>query len=182
MRTRSTLIALGLMLAACNQGDAPVSPTAETASPGNTVPAAAEVLARAPARGDWAAVADDGTTGVRFTAPGIRETLTIGCNAGAREAFVVWTPASPIPVADPSADIPTEDGEVRITTAAGTAVFVGTGSNIDGHMVSLAEPGGDARFAVLKVQQDRFAVQAFGQTIVVPWSSSIADALNACAG
>jgi hypothetical protein len=182
MHKRSMLIALGLTLAACNQGAAPADPAAETVSPGSEQPAAAGLLARASARGSWAAVAEDATTAVRFTAPDIRETLTIGCNDGLGQAFVVWTPANPIAMTNPADErFPTEDGEVQITTAARTVTFSGTGSNIDGAMVSLAAAGDDPRFAVLTAQQDRFAVQAFGQTIVVPWSSSIADALNACA-
>jgi hypothetical protein len=187
MNTRTTIIALGLTLAACNQGAPPAaeaeSPTAETVSPSAEQPDTAALLERTPLRGNWESVGDEATTGVRFTAADARDTLTIGCNNGSGEAFVTWTPPNPIAITNRIDErYPTQNGEVQITTAAGTVTFSGTGSNLDGHMVSLAEPGDDTRFAALKAQQDRFAVQAFGQTIVVPWSSSIADALSDCAG
>jgi hypothetical protein len=35
---------------------------------------------------------------------------------------------------------------------------------------------------VLKAPQARFAVQGFGQAIVVPWDASIAAVLNECVG
>ena len=40
--------------------------------------------------------------------------------------------------------------------------------------------GADPRLVVLKTQQERFAVQGFGQAIVVPWDPSVAAVLNEC--
>jgi hypothetical protein len=42
--------------------------------------------------------------------------------------------------------------------------------------------GADPRLASLKTVQERFAVQAFGQAMLVPWDARITATLDDCAG
>ena len=134
------------------------------------MPVASELLAEAPLTGAWEAVGDGATVGVRFTSKDYPDTVTIGCDGGTRRAFINWT------IRDPA-----QNGELRIYTAAKTETFAATGTNDGMHLLNVDVAGTDPRLAALKVKQDRFAVQGFGQAIVVPWAPSIADTLNECA-
>lgn len=169
MITRLLTASLALAIAACGQS-APPQAESDPKSPGNELPAAAELLANAPLAGAWEAVGDGATVGVRFTSKDYPDTVTIGCDGGTLRAFINWT------VRDPA-----QDGELRIYTAAKTETFAAKGTNDGMHLLSVDVDGKDPRLAVLKVKQDRFAVQGFGQAIVVPWAQSIADTLNECA-
>lgn len=169
MITRLLVASLALGIAACGQPSTPKSES-DPNSPDNELPVASELLANAPLAGTWEAVGDGATVGVRFTSKDYPDTLTIGCDDGTRRAFINWT------VRDQ-----TQNGEVRIYTAAKTETFAATAMNDGMHLLNIDVDGADPRLAVLKVKQDRFAVQGFGQAIVVPWAASIADTLNACA-
>ena len=160
-------IALGLV--ACGQSSPPQGQSDPNA-PGNELPVASELLANAPLAGTWEAVGDGATVGVRFTSKDYPDTVTIGCDGGTRRAFINWT------ISDPA-----QNGEVRIYTAAKTETFAATATNDGMHLLNVDVDGKDPRLAVLKAKQDRFAVQGFGQAIVVPWVQSIADNLNECA-
>jgi hypothetical protein len=169
MIDRALAASLALAIAACGQSSTPQAESDPNA-PGNELPVASELLANAPLAGTWEQVGDGATVGVRFTSKTYPDTLTIGCDGGTRRAFINWT------VRDPA-----QNGEVRIYTAAKTETFAATAMNDGMHLLSVDVEGKDPRLAVLKAKQDRFAVQGFGQAIVVPWVQSIADNLNECA-
>jgi hypothetical protein len=170
MITRTLAVALALGLAACGQPSNQQA-ASDPNSPGNELPTAADLLSAPPLVGTWEAVGDGATVGIRFTSKDYPDTLTIGCDGGTMRAFVNWT------ISDAA-----QNGEVRIYTAAKTETFAATATN-DGamHLLSINVDGKDARLAPLKAKQDRFAVQGFGQAIVVPWVQGIADNLNECA-
>lgn len=170
MITRGLLVSVALALAACGQTSAPASES-DPSSPGAELPVSADLLANEPLAGAWESVGDGATTGVRFTPTSYPNTLTIGCNSGTGRAFMNWTLSDA-----------TEDGDVRVYTAAETVTFAATGTNDGARMLGVDADGADPRWAVLKAPQERFAVQGFGQSIVVPWDTSIAAALNECAG
>lgn len=166
---RLIVASLALAVAACGQ---PSTPPAESDpnSPDNELPVASDLLANAPLAGAWEAVGDGATVGVRFAPKDYPDTLTIACDGGTRRVSINWS------IRDTA-----ENGELRIYTAAKTETFAATGTNDGMHLLTVNVPGTDPRLAVLKVSQDRFAVQGFGQAIVVPWAASIADTLNECA-
>jgi hypothetical protein len=168
MIARACLISFALVLAACGQAS---DPALNRSSPGNELPLAADLLANEPLAGAWESVGDGATTGVLFTPSGHPDTLTIGCNSGTRRAFINWT------LSDPA-----ESGEMRVYTATETVMFPATGTNDGAHLLGVEVAGADPRLAVLKAPQARFAVQGFGQAIVVPWDASIAAVLNECVG
>jgi hypothetical protein len=168
MTSRTLALALALGLAAC--GQPALQAPSDTNSPDNELPSAADLLAEAPLAGTWTPVGDGATVGVRFTAKDLPDTLTIGCDGGTLRAFINWT------IRDPA-----QNGDVRIYTAAKTETFAATGTNDGLHLLSVDVAGNDPRLAVLKAPQNRFAVQGFGQAIVVPWVSEIASMLNECA-
>jgi hypothetical protein len=170
MIARALLVSIALGLAACGQAQSPAIDSGRS-SPGDEAPGAADLLANEPLAGAWESVGDGATTGVRFTPTSNPNTLTIGCNSGTGRAFMNWTLGDP-----------TEDGDVRVFTAAETVSFAAMGTNDGAHMLGVDVDGADPRWAVLKAQQERFAVQGLGQSIVVPWDTSIAAALNECAG
>jgi hypothetical protein len=168
MIARALLVSFALVLTACGQTSAP-APESDTVSPGSELPLAADLLANEPLAGAWASVGDGATTGVRFTPANYPDTLTIGCNSGTRRAFINWT------VSDPA-----ENGDMRVYTAAETVAFPATAANDGAHSLGVDVGGADPRLVVLKTQQERFAVQGFGQAIVVPWDASVAAVLNEC--
>ena len=168
MIARACFVSFALVLAACGQAPDPAPvPT----SPGDEAPLAADVLANAPLAGAWESVGDGATTGVLFTPSSYPDTLTIGCDNGTRRAFINWTLSAPA-----------ESGEMRVYTAAETVVFPATGTNDGASLLSVDVDAGDPRLAALKAPQTRFAVQGFGQAIVVPWDAKIAAVLNECVG
>lgn len=177
MMIRNLLLASVLALGACTQAaapeDAPDTAPAAAApdSPGNELPVAADLLAGAPLSGRWEDVGDGATVGVLFTSPDYADTLAIGCNTGTGEAYINWTIQNPA-----------EDGEVRLYTGAKTETFDATGSNAGAAIRTIDVSGSDPRLAVLKTTQAKFAVQASGEAIVLPWDPSIARVLNECAG
>ena len=170
MFARALPVSFALVLAACGPSSQPEAKS-DAASPGNEVPVASELLANEALAGTWEAVGDGATTGVRFTSKSYPDTLTVGCDGGTRRAFINWT------VSDP-----TQNGEMRVYTEAKTVVFAATATNDGTHMLGVDVDGTDPRLGVLKLPQKRFAVQGFGQAIVVPWEPSVAAALNECAG
>lgn len=169
MIARILTAALALAVTGCGQSSPPQAES-DSNSPGNELPVASELLAHRPLAGAWEAVGDGATVGVRFTSKEYPDTLTIGCDGGTQRAFINWT------IRDPA-----QNGEVRIYTAAKTETFAAKGTNDGMHLLNVDVDGKDPRLAVLKARQDRFAVQGFGQAIVVPWTQSIADTLNECA-
>ena len=170
MTARALLTSFALALAACGQAQAP-APEVDMNSPGMELPLAADLLASEPLAGAWESVGDGATIGVRFTPTSYPDTLTIGCNSGTGQAFINWAMSDT-----------TQDGEMRITTAAETLVFAATAMNDGMHLLGADAAGADPRLAALKTPQERFAVQGLGQAIVLPWDASIAAALNECAG
>lgn len=169
MISRIVTATLALAVAACGQSSPPQGES-DPNSPGNELPVASELLADPPLAGAWEAVGDGATVGVRFSSKAYPDTVTIGCDGGTLRAFINWT------IRDTA-----HDGELRIYTAAKTETFAAKGTNDGMHLLSVDVDGKDPRLAALKVRQDRFAVQGFGQAIVVPWAQSIADTLNECA-
>lgn len=175
MITRAAYLAIGLALAGCSQG-APPATEAETAAPTDTmaddpVTADAELLAGTVLQGRWEEVGDDADVGVRFTSPDYPDTLTIGCNQGSGDVYINWSVRDPL-----------SDGEVRVITTGGAVTFAATAANYEENYLNIAVEGNDPRLASLKTVQERFAVQAFGQAILVPWVPSIAATLNDCPG
>ncbi len=168
MIARACLIPFALVLTGCGQAS---DPAPSPASPGDESPLAADLLANEPLAGAWESVGEGATSGVLFTSSGHPDTLTIGCNSATRRAFINWT------LSDPA-----ESGDMRVYTAAETVVFPATGAHDGVHLLGVDVDGADPRLAVLKAPQARFAVQAFGQAIVVPWDSSIPAVLNECVG
>lgn len=168
MIARACLISFALVLAACGQAS---DPARDGASPGDELPLAADLLANEPLAGAWESVGDGATTGVLFTPSSDPGTLTIGCNSGTRRAFINWTLSAPA-----------ESGDMRVYTAAETVVFPATVTNDGAPLLGVDVDGADPRLAVLKAPQARFAVQGFGQAIVVPWDAKIAAVLNECVG
>lgn len=168
MIARACLVSFALVLAACGQASAPALES-DPDSPGSELPLAADLLANEPLAGAWESVGDGATTGVRFTPANYPDTLTIGCNSGTRRALINWT------LSDPA-----ENGDMRVYTAAETVAFPATGANDGVHLLGVEVDGADPRLAVLKAPQARFAVQGFGQAIVVPWDARIAAVLNEC--
>ena len=169
MITRLLVASLALGIAACGQPSTPKSES-DPNSPDNELPVAAELLANAPLAGAWEPVGDGATVGVRFTSKDYPDTLAIACDGGTRRVSINWT------ISDPA-----QNGELRVYTAAKTETFAAAGTNQGMHLLSVDVAGTDPRLAVLKVSQDRFAVQGFGQAIVVPWAPGIADTLKECA-
>lgn len=170
MFARALVLSAALALAAASHAAPPV-PDNDPNSPDNELPLASDLLANAPLKGTWEAVGDGATVGVRFTPKSYPNTLTIGCNGGNNRAFINWTLKDP-----------TENGTVRVYTAAKTVAFDATAMNDGMHLLGVEVDGKDPRLDVLKVQQSKFAVQGFGQAIVVPWDARIADTLKDCAG
>lgn len=168
MIARACLISFALILAACGQAS---DPALDRASPGDELPLAADLLANEPLAGAWESVGDGATTGVLFTPSSDPGTLAIGCNSGTRRAFINWT-----------LNAPAEGGDMRVYTAAETVVFPATGIYDGVPLLGVDVDGADPRLAVLKAPQARFAVQGFGQAIVVPWDAKIAAVLNECVG
>jgi hypothetical protein len=167
MTVRALIIASALAVSACNPQPTP-EPDAD--SPGTELPVAAELLANEALAGAWAMVGDGATVGVLFTPTDYENTLAIGCNTGTGQAYINWT------ISDPA-----EDTEVRVYTAAETVTFAATAINDGVAMRAVDVVGTDPRLAALTASQERFAVQASGEAIVVPWDPSIAEVLNACA-
>ncbi len=170
MTARALAFSFALALAACGQARAP-APEIDPNSPGMELPLAADLLAGEPLAGVWESVGDGATIGVRFTPTDYPDTLTIGCDSGTGQAFINWTLGDTV-----------QDGEMRVYTAAETAVFAATAMNDGMHLLGAEIDGVDPRLAALKAPQARFAVQGFGQAIVLPWDQGIAAALNECAG
>lgn len=148
---------------------APAATQDPPTSPGDELPTAAELLANDALTGTWTEVGDDATIGLLFTTRDYPDTLAIGCQTAAGQAYINWTLSHPA-----------NNAEVRIYALARTVVFSATGLNDEVAMRAIDVAGTDPRLEALKVRQTKFAVQSEGEAIILPWDARIAAVLGDC--
>jgi len=163
MPLRRSIAAFALLLAAC----APPAPSEAPAPPSENSALSAE-----PQPGQWSFNADAGTISAGFGAPESEYLFLVICNAPTGRATLSYEREL----------YPDQDTTLTLVTASGSQDFAARSFNEGLPSVSAEVEGGDARLAALAASQERFAVTVAGETSVLPWDGSIAEALSSCVG
>lgn len=160
---RSSIAAFVLLLAAC----APPAPS-EAPAPTAENPA----LSAEPLPGQWSFNADAGTISAGFGAPESEYLFLVVCNA----------PTGRVTLSYEHELSPDQDTTLTLVTASGSHDFPARSFNEGLPSVNAEVEAGDARLAALAASQESFSVTVAGETSVLPWDASIAEALSSCAG
>ena len=147
-----------LLVAACS----PAAPPSDNAP--------AELNAE-PINGLWYFNSRGATVSTGFGAPGSEYLFRVVCHGGTNQVKLTYS--------DELA--PDQDTTLMLILPAQTFAIPARSSNEGQPTINAELDGADVRLAALAQQRDRFAVEAAGQTSVLPWDQSIARTLAACA-
>lgn len=169
---RLPFILIPLALAACTPSPAP--PASQPAAEPPAAAANAALLAGPLATGQWFARSEEGTHAAGFGVPESEYQFVLSCTAGSG-ALSLMAAHELMPDQATTLSIVTANARVDLPARSFNEGLPSINADLADESAEKA-----ALTAALAPPQERFAIEAAGETTVYPWDESLARVLSAC--